>query len=100
MEIFYYVKCNKNQKKMQKIRKGSIVWDTLNKRKGKVLTSLGKGEVPDNVCEKTGESKHKLFKFVVLIADKEGFHRFNNKPCYIIRPENLIPYSKYLKSLN
>ena len=85
---------------MQKIRKGSIVWDTLNKRKGKVLTSLNKGEVPDNVCELIGESKHTLFKSIVLVASKEGSHKFTGKSCYMVEPENLIPYSEYLKSLN
>lgn len=85
---------------MTKIRKGSIIWDKLNKKKGKVLNSPGKGEVPDNVCEKTGESKHRLFKDVLIIADKEGHYRFNRRPCYIIKGYYIIPYSKYLKSLN
>ena len=90
---------------MSKIRKGSIVWDKLSKEKTKVLTSPTKGELPDNVFEKTGLKYHFSMRGYVLVRknDPENSYsiRYNNAPCRTRSVTlHLILYSEYLKSLN
>lgn len=86
---------------MSKIRKGSIVWDTFTKKKTKVLTTPGKGELPDRIFSLTGNKYAEEFKEVILLAflDDEPYSLLacNNKPCYMGRVHNLIPYSEYLE---
>lgn len=83
---------------MNEIRKGSIVWDYSNKKKTKVLTTPGKGEVPDKIVLVYGRKYSDKFKNYVLLEYRDGgFMTHNNIPCYMTQIENIIPFKEYLE---
>jgi len=90
----------KNQRKMSKIRKGSIVWDTIGKEKVKVLNNPHKGELPDGLFLNIGKKYHRKFVGTAVISQEirnPYGPRFNNRPCIYRSIDFLIPYKEYLE---
>ena len=91
---------------MNKFRKGSIVWDTIMKEFTKVLTSPGKGELPDGLTIASGKVKDNvLFGDYVLVHNNHHdlmIHKMTycNRPCKVRHINQLIPRKEYLESLN
>lgn len=87
---------------MTKLRKGSIAWDVLGKRKCKVLTKPGDGEMPDRLVLATGKryDKELFSKFVLVTTNGPSTMSHNNQFCDIMKIDYLIPYKRYLVTLN
>jgi len=87
---------------MNKIRKGSIVIDTITGEITKVLSKPLSGELPDGLMKITGYHKMPHFKDFVLLKriDRtvgKNQMTYNNIPCYI-RALYCIKLSKHSKS--
>ena len=87
---------------MNQIHKGSIVWDPVRKKFGKVLTTPGKGELPDALVIRTGRTHDKLFTDWVLVSVDDGskdniYHAHNNQPCVLRKTRKLISKNEYLQ---
>jgi hypothetical protein len=88
---------------MSQIRKGSIVWDNIRKEFTKVLTTPGKGEVPDGLALATGKLiGHTVFKSHVLVRNNEPIWgrynmTYNNIPCKIRHINQLKSREEYLE---
>jgi hypothetical protein len=91
---------------MRKIRKGSIVWDTMLKHRTKVLTSPSKGELNDKLMLLSGHRYHKDkrqdFAFCKVMEEDSIYphaNTVNNVPAYLVMISRLMPYDEYLKSI-
>jgi hypothetical protein len=89
---------------MNKLRKGSIAWDIVEKDRVKLLTSPGKGEMTDLLFKNTGRKYNpRVFGHIVLVKVTPNIPyspTCNNVPCRYRRLINLVPYSEHVETKN
>lgn len=83
---------------MRKIRKGSIVFHTREQEFMKALTSSERGELTDELTQKTGLLRYPSFKGYVLCESNEPTGRkYKNKFVRLTKAHMLIPRKEYLQ---